>query len=121
MSGVQLRFVSGADIEALHLTRQEILRAVEEALRAQGDGQVVLEPRMHLIPPNGGKGHFNILRGYLGPQNVCGVKVVGDFVDNHERGLPSELALITVLDPETGMPLGIVDGTMITSARLTKA
>jgi ornithine cyclodeaminase len=72
---------------------------------------------MHLIPPNGGKGHFNILRGYLGPQNVCGVKVVGDFVANHERGLPSELALITVLDPETGMPLGIVDGTMITSAR----
>ena len=117
MSAVQLRFVSGADIERLQLTHQEILHAVEDALRAQGNGQVVLEPRMHLMPPNGDKGHFNILRGYLGPQDVAGVKVVGDFVGNYRLGLPSELALVTLLDPNTGMPLGIVDGTMITSAR----
>jgi alanine dehydrogenase len=117
MSSPQFRFVSGAEIDRLQLTRREILSSVEEALRAQGDGQVVLEPRTHLIPPNGGKGHFNILRGYLGPQNVCGVKVVGDFVENYRQGLPSEMALVTVLDPTTGMPLGIVDGTMLTSAR----
>lgn len=117
MNTRQLRFVSASDIDRLQLTRQEILQTVEEALRAQGEGQVVLEPRVHLSPPNEDKGHFNILRGYLGPANVCGVKVVGDFVENYRQGLPSELALITLLDPNTGMPLGIVDGTMITSAR----
>lgn len=90
---------------------------MEEAVRAQGEGDVVLEPRVHLIPPNGGKGHFNILRGYLGPENVCGVKVVGDFVENYRKGLPSELALVNLFDPETGIPLGIIDATMITSAR----
>jgi alanine dehydrogenase len=98
------------------VTRADILTAVEGALRAQGDGQVVLEPRMHLSPP-GGKGHFNVLRGHLGPQGVSGVKVVGDFVDNYQRGLPSELALVTLYSPDTGMPLAIVDGTMITAAR----
>jgi ornithine cyclodeaminase len=117
MSSLPFRFVSGAEIERLQLTHREILDAVEAALRAQGDGKVVLEPRTHLIPPNGGKGHFNILRGYLGPQNVCGVKVVGDFVENYRLGLPSEMALVTLLDPTTGRPLGIVDGTMLTSAR----
>lgn len=117
MSPRRLRFVSASDIDRLQLTRGEILQAVEDALRAQGNGDVVLEPRVHLSPPNGDKGHFNVLRGYLGPQNVCGVKVVGDFVENYRLGLPSELALITLLDPTTGMPLGIVDGTMITSAR----
>lgn len=117
MSGVQFRFVSGADIDLLGLPAEEILRAVEDALRAQGEGRALVEPRMHLIPPNGGKGHFNILRGYLGPQEVCGVKIVGDFVENHRLGLPSELALITLLHPDAGAPLAIVDGTLITAAR----
>jgi alanine dehydrogenase len=78
---------------------------------------VVLEPRVHLNPPNGGRGHFNVLRAHLGSANVSGVKVVGDFVDNHLKQLPSELALITLYDPETGAPLAIVDGTVITAAR----
>jgi alanine dehydrogenase len=90
---------------------------VETAVRAQGEGGVVLEPRVHLMPPNGGKGHFNVLRGYVGPEGICGVKIVGDFVDNYRLGLPSEVALVNLFDPETGVPLGVVDGTMITSAR----
>jgi len=117
MSHLDMRFVSARDVEQLHLTAQDIFEAVEEAVRAQGNGQVVLEPRMHLVPPNGGRGHFNVLRGHLGPQNVSGIKVVGDFVDNHLRGLPSELALITLYSPDTGAPLAIIDGTMITAAR----
>jgi ornithine cyclodeaminase/alanine dehydrogenase-like protein (mu-crystallin family) len=101
----------------LALTRTDIFDAVAEAVRAQGNGEVVLEPRVHLNPPNGGRGHFNVLRAHLGSANVSGVKVVGDFVDNHLQHLPSELALITLYDPETGVPLAIVDGTMITAAR----
>jgi ornithine cyclodeaminase len=58
-----------------------------------------------------------VLRGHLGPEHVSGVKVVGDFVGNWRLGLPSELALVLLLDPDTGMPLGIVDGTMLTAAR----
>jgi alanine dehydrogenase len=113
----RLRFVSDLDVDRLRLTPQEILGAVETAVRAQGEGEVVLEPRVHLIPPNGGKGHFNVLRGYVGPEGVCGVKIVGDFVENYRLGLPSEVALVNLFDPETGVPLGVVDGTMITSAR----
>jgi alanine dehydrogenase len=90
---------------------------VEEALRAQGEGRAVLEPRVHLIPHNAGAGHFNVLRGHLDPLGVSGIKVVGDFVENHRLGLPSEMALVTLYDPGTGAPLAIVDGTMITSAR----
>jgi alanine dehydrogenase len=117
MSPLQLRFISGPDVAQVGLTRAEIFEAVTEALVAQGNGQVVLEPRVHLTPPNGGRGHFNILRAHLETAHVSGVKVVGDFVDNHRRQLPSELALITLYDPETGVPLAIVDGTMITAAR----
>ena len=117
MDRLTLRFISGLDVDSLGLTRTEIFEAVTDAVKAQGNGEVVLEPRVHLTPPNGGRGPFNILRAHLGTAGVSGVKVVGDFVDNHLKHLPSELALITLYDPDTGVPLAIVDGTMITAAR----
>ena len=48
---------------------------------------------------------------------VAGVKVVGDFVANYAAGLPSELGLLTLYDPATGVPLSIMDATMITACR----
>ena len=52
---------------------------------------------MHLVPESSAKGHFNVLRGVVAPLGVAGVKVVGDFVDNWKQGLPSELAVLTLL------------------------
>ncbi len=128
--GLWLRFLSGPDIDSLGVTHGEILAAVEDAVRAHGDGQAVVEPRVHLVPDNNGAGHFNVLRGHLpaigaggggrvpgGGRGVSGIKVVGDFVSNYAAGLPSELGLLTLYDPETGVPLAIMDATMITACR----
>jgi len=118
--GIWLRFLSGPDIEALGITRAEIVDAVCDVVAAHGRGQTVFEPRVHLVPGNGGAGHFNVLRGHvstLGDHGISGIKVVGDFVSNYERGLPSEFGLATLYDPATGVPLAIVDATFITEAR----
>ena len=115
--GLWLRFLSGPDIDSLGLSNAEILTAVEDAVRAHGDGRVVVEPRVHLVPDNNGAGHFNVLRGHLQAPGISGVKVVGDFVANYAAGLPSELGLLTLYDAETGVPLSIMDATMITACR----
>jgi alanine dehydrogenase len=115
--GLWLRFLSGPDIDSLGLSNAEILTAVEDAVRAHGDGRVVVEPRVHLVPDNNGAGHFNVLRGHLQAPGVSGIKVVGDFVANYAAGLPSELGLLTLYDAETGVPLSIMDATMITACR----
>jgi alanine dehydrogenase len=94
-----------------------VIGAVEDALAAQGRGQVVLEPREHLVPDPAFNGHFNLLRAYIAPLDVAGVKVVGDYVDNWRHDLPSELALLTLYDPRTGVPRAIVDATEITEWR----
>jgi alanine dehydrogenase len=114
---LDIRFLSGADVEELTLSDADVLAAVEAALRAQGEGEVVLEPREHLVPDPSFRGHFNLLRAYVAPLGVAGVKVVGDYVDNYKLGLPSELALLTLYDPRTGIPLAIVDATEITERR----
>jgi alanine dehydrogenase len=115
-----IRFLAGADIDGLGITDAEVIAAVESVVAAHGRGETVFEPRTHLVPDNGGAGHFNILRGHvssLGEHGLSGVKVVGDFVPNYQRGLPSELALMTLYDPTTGVPLAILDATLITEVR----
>jgi ornithine cyclodeaminase/alanine dehydrogenase-like protein (mu-crystallin family) len=114
---IDITYLNGEDVERLALTDDEILAAVESALAAQGRGETVIEPRVHLVPESSAKGHFNILRGYVKPLGVAGVKIVGDFVGNYERGLPSEMALLNLFDPGTGMPLAVVDATAITDMR----
>ncbi|HEX6142228.1 MAG TPA: ornithine cyclodeaminase family protein [Geminicoccaceae bacterium] len=109
--------LSGADIEALGFTDSEILAAVEAGLLAQGRGEVKLEPRVHLEPDPAFRGHFNVLRGYVAPLGVAGVKVVGDYVDNWQRGLPSEMAILYLADPRTGMPKALLNATAITEMR----
>ena len=117
MAAIYLRYLSHEDVTALGLTDAEILTAVEGALRAQGLGQVVIEPRVHLVPEKEYPGHFNVLRGYVRPLSLAGVKVVGDFYRNYEVGLPSELGLMQLFDPKTGAPVAIVDAADLTDMR----
>ena len=63
MAPVSIKYLSGPDIARLALSDEEILGAVEQGLIAQGSGQAVIEPRVHLLPDLAMNGHFNILRG----------------------------------------------------------
>ena len=117
MPPIYITFLNRLDIEELALSDEEILAAIETSLAAQGRGQTVIEPRVHLAPGQS-NGHFNVLRGAIKePIDSAGVKVVGDFVDNYTLGLPSELAILLLFDPRTGVPKAILDASGITDMR----
>lgn len=118
MQPIYIDFLNGLDVAELNLGNDEILAAIEAALALQGQGDSVIEPRTHLVPGGEINGHFNVLRGVLGGDiGRAGVKVVGDFVDNYRQGLPSELAILNLLDPATGVPQAILDASAITDMR----
>ncbi len=114
---IHFTYLGGPEIQNLNLTDGEILDAVEAGLLAQGRGETVIEPRVHLEPDPEFRGHFNVLRGYIAPLGVAGVKIVGDYIDNYKRGLRSEMALLNLFDPRTGMPVALVDAADITDMR----
>ncbi len=116
MSGIDILFLSKEDVDALDLGLQEVMDAIEAGLKAHGERKVIMPSKDHLALDYPHK-LFNILKGYVEPVNVAGVKVIGDFHKNYEHNLPSELALITLYRPETGAPFAIVDGTLITWMR----
>ena len=119
---LSLVYLNAPDVAALQLTDDEILAAVESGLRAQGEGRTVIEPRVHLIPGRAADGtpihgHFNVLRGHVAPLDLAGVKVVGDYVDNYTLGLPSEMGLLALFDPQTGRPVAVIDAAGLTDMR----
>ncbi|MEO5701307.1 MAG: ornithine cyclodeaminase family protein [Casimicrobiaceae bacterium] len=117
MKSIHMQYLNGPDVAALALSGDEILAAVESGLLAQGRGETVIEPRVHLIPDPAFNGHFNVLRGYIAPLGLAGVKIVGDYVDNYKQDLPSEMALLNLFDPRTGMPVAVIDASAITDMR----
>jgi alanine dehydrogenase len=117
MRPIYISYLNRLDIEEIALTDEEILGAIESSLATQGRGEAVIEPRMHL-EPGVANGHFNVLRGALrAPVDAAGVKVVGDFVDNYKQDLPSELAILLLFDPRTGVPRAFLDASGITDMR----
>ncbi|MDB5397872.1 MAG: ornithine cyclodeaminase [Rhodospirillales bacterium] len=118
MKPIYITYLNGLDIAEIAIQDNEILHAVEAGLAAQGRGETVIEPRVHLIPDPKLHGHFNILRGYIGGEiNYAGVKIVGDYVDNYKRDLPSEIGMLALFDPATGIPRALLDATAITDMR----
>ncbi len=117
MNEISIRYLSGHDVAALALTDEEILAAIEASLVAQGNGETVIEPRMHLVPDASFGGHFNVLRGYIAPGNTAGIKIVGDYHDNYKLGLPSEFGLLNLFDGRSGQPRAVLDATGITEMR----
>ncbi len=117
MAAIYIDYLNGLDIEALAMSDDEIIEAIEAGLIAQGRGETVIEPRVHLEPDPAFRGHFNVLRGYVAPLEAAGVKIVGDYVDNYKLGLPSEFGILNLFDPRTGTPRAMLDATAITDMR----
>ena len=94
------------------LRMQALIPAMEQALRALSAGEVV-QP-MRVVVPVAGQG------GFLGSMPACaggtlGIKVVTFYPDN--QGVPTHHALVLLFRPETGEPLVVMDGRLITEMR----
>ena len=117
MAKIEIEYLGQPEIERINLSNDDILDAIEGGLIAAGNGQTVIEPRVHLTPDSSVDGHFNVLRGYVAPLGYAGVKIVGDFYNNYKEGLPSELALLNLFCPRTGAPQAVIDAAGITDMR----
>jgi ornithine cyclodeaminase len=117
MHSVEFTFLDRAEVAGLMPDTVHIMRLVEDGLRAHARRDVVVPPKSHILLDDRYNGHFNVLTGYVGPIDTAGVKVIGDYVDNIDRGLPSEVAMLTLYDPRTGIPRCLMDATGLTWAR----
>ena len=117
MARVAFRFLDRSQVRGLLPPASELLAVIEAGLEAHGRGEVVLPPKAHIELDERYNGHFNVLPGWAGPVDMAGVKVIGDYVENYRLGLPSEVAMLTLYDPRSGVPLALMDATDLTTER----
>ncbi len=97
-----------------HLRMEELIPAMEKALIESSAGKVTQPVRSVItIDPPGG---FFGMMPALTPEGL-GIKIVTFYASNAERRIPTHMATIFLVDPETGAPLAVMDGRLITEMR----
>jgi len=99
-----------------HLRMADLIPAMEKALIDFSSGKVTQPVRsvINVDPPGG----FLGLMPALTPDGL-GLKAVTFYPSNAGRGIPTHMATIFLCDPETGGPLAIMDGRLITARDAT--
>ena len=92
------------------------MQVVERAFRQHGLGRVQMPPKSYLYY-TAYNGDLRTMPAYLEEENITGVKIVNVHPGNPDRGLPTVMALIVLISPETGAPVAIMDGTYLTDIR----
>lgn len=97
------------------LPMSDLIEAMDQALALFSTAQVKQPVRS--IVELGGHGFFGVMPAAIPSVPAAGMKVVTVVPSNHERGLPSHLATIVLLNHDTGALEAIIDGRYITEAR----
>ena len=115
---MQVTLIKQSEVEEL-LDMDQLLEVLAAGFRAlSSDGEALAPSRGELIVPDAGRLLTMPAHAHGHP---LGVKLVTVFPDNPGLGIPSHLALITLMDPETGAAQAIMDGTHITAVRTAGA
>jgi ornithine cyclodeaminase/alanine dehydrogenase-like protein (mu-crystallin family) len=97
-----------------HLRMEELIPAMEKALIDFSAGKVT-QPIRSVIAVDPPGGFFGMMPALT--LDGLGIKIVTFYASNADRGIPTHMATIFLVDPETGTPLAVMDGTLITEMR----
>src|SRR5581483_1527882 len=112
---IRFKLLTEADVRSV-LTMDDLIDTMASALKRFSTGRVEQPVRL-MLRAKGDEGLFATMPAFAREPNALGAKLVTVFGGNHARGLPSHLASIVLLDPDTGALLALMDGRYITEAR----
>jgi alanine dehydrogenase len=111
----RFRLLTEDHVKAL-LPMADLITAMESAVARFSAGEV-LQPVRTVLSVGPTQAYFGVMPAYIPQPASLGAKLVTVFSGNHARALPSHLATIVLLDPDTGSLIALMDGRYITEAR----
>jgi ornithine cyclodeaminase len=112
-----MRILSAADVRQA-VPMLAAINAVEQGFIRLAQGNATVPLRTHLRVSEHNADSFYMPAYVGGADPALGLKVVSVFPHNLERyGAPSIHAIVMLLDPATGKPAAILDGTYLTALR----
>jgi len=118
MKSIDILLLSQRDIISLAFTPAQVVAIVEQALREHAAGTYEMHPKIGVHPTGTDPANFiHAMPAYLHKLGACGLKWVGGFAKNHDRGLPNVTGIQVYNDTETGVPLAVMDCSYLTGLR----
>lgn len=106
-------YLDEARVRAL-LGWDALIGAMESALAAFSSGRVI-QPVRNMITVEEGRRYLGIMPAVA--EDVMGLKVVSFYPGNAGTAVPTHLAMIVLMRSDTGEPLAVMDGRLITEMR----
>src|SRR3972149_3776825 len=108
-------YLSRKDVEAVNLPMTDIIEALDQMFKEKGAGQVEMPPKpgIHTRP----NAFIHAMPAYIPSLESAGLKWVSGYPANPQKGLPYITGLLILNDPDTGVPLAVMDCTWITAKR----
>jgi len=101
--------------EVRHRLRMaDLIEAMEEALIDFSAGKVT-QPVRSVMKVESAGGFFGMMPALSA--DGLGIKLVTFYPPNAERGMPTHMAMILLFERDTGMPVAVMDGRLITEMR----
>src|SRR5215218_7994274 len=91
------------------VTMRDLIAAMRPALIEYSTGRAQ-QPLRTVLELGESQSFFGSMPAELRSPSAVGTKLVTVFASNHGRGLPSHLATIILLDPDTGALMALLDG-----------
>src|SRR5689334_20172887 len=107
MSIGEFLYLSQSDVIATGVTMREVISAVEEMFRQKAQGKVEMPPKPGVHPQP--DAFIHAMPAYIPGMNSVGVKWVSGYPANQAKGLPYINGLLILNDPETGIPIAVMD------------
>jgi ornithine cyclodeaminase/alanine dehydrogenase-like protein (mu-crystallin family) len=121
MMDSNLLYLTQTDVKAVNLSMAEIIEAVEKGFHELGKGRVEMPPKPGIHPGEGGANFIHAMPAYIPAMNAAGMKWVSGYPGNMQKGLPYITGLLLLNDPETGIPISVMDCSWITGMRTAAA
>ena len=117
---MHLRYLCRGDVESMAVSMVDIIDVLRIAFEEKGRGNVEMPPKPG-VHPGGADNFIHAMPASIPALGSVGMKWVSGYPANPERGLPYISGLLILNDPDTGLPIAVMDCVWITAMRTAAA
>ena len=115
MKSNEFLYLSRSDVESVDISMSKIIDSLESMFKEKGEGRVEMPPKPGIHTRN--DAFIHAMPAFIPSLQSAGMKWVSGYPENQKKKLPYISGLLILNNPETGIPMVVMDATWITAQR----